>query len=117
MGAVVAVPDGDSFGVQEDEGGVEGGEPGGVCEGVGLEERCEEGFEASGVWRCFAGVDVLVECVNLSALVSNELKVDTWRLGQLTSRSFAGTKSSGLSVYLKVVETCIAGATSSVQLR
>lgn len=67
--AVVAVADGDAFGVEQDEGGVQGGEAGGVGEGRAVEEGAEEGFEAGGVGRGVAGVDVFVECVNLVVLV------------------------------------------------
>ena len=67
--AVVAVADGDALGVEQDEGGVQGGEAGGVGQGVGVEEGGEEGFEPGGVGCGFARVDVFVEGVDLVGLV------------------------------------------------
>lgn len=58
MAPVVAAANGDAARVEEDEQGVEGGQPGRVGEGGPAEERGEEGLEARSVGRRKARVDV-----------------------------------------------------------
>lgn len=58
VAAVVAAADGDAFRVQEDVGGVQGGEAGAIADGWGVQEGFEDRFGAGGGWGCFAGVDV-----------------------------------------------------------
>lgn len=58
MAAVVAIADGDAFRIEEDQGGVEGGETRGVGETVAVEEGGDNRFETTVVGCCVARVDV-----------------------------------------------------------
>ena len=61
VAAVVAIADCDARWTEEDVGGVDGSEAGGVGQGSGVQERCQEGFQPGGVGGGVAGVDVRVE--------------------------------------------------------
>lgn len=70
--AVVAFADGNAFGVEIDEGGVEGGETGCICESGAFENVAQDCFEASGGGGAYAGIDVaIMGCVGLSSGVSD----------------------------------------------
>lgn len=73
--AVVAFADGNAFGVEIDERGVEGGETGCVCEGGAFEDAAQNCFEASGGGGAHAGIDVsILWCLGLSSgVISGEV--------------------------------------------
>lgn len=58
MTAVIAFADGDTAGIEQGQGCMEGGEAGRVTNGGTIEEGRENSFEASRVRRRGTGVDV-----------------------------------------------------------